>query len=179
VPARSLSFIVLAALVVGAGSTHSHAQESLGEVARRDKERQQRAPKPAKRYTADDLRQSGTPAAPEAPSPAASATPSAEPSSLDSEREERRLLEEKWRKRFHDARQRIKEAESRAWQEVIRPVLVGGSASGMLAGKAVYVPMLVREFVETEELRQARKALEDLEEELRRAGLPPGWGRDK
>jgi hypothetical protein len=35
----------------------------------------------------------------------------------------------------------------------------------------------VRRFEETEELRQARAALPALEEELRRAGLPPGWGR--
>ena len=35
----------------------------------------------------------------------------------------------------------------------------------------------VRKLEETEELRQAKKALEDLEEEYRRTGLPPGWVR--
>jgi len=39
------------------------------------------------------------------------------------------------------------------------------------------VQMQVRAFVETAELRLARKALDDLEEQLRHAGLPPGWGR--
>jgi hypothetical protein len=40
------------------------------------------------------------------------------------------------------------------------------------------VQQTVRVFEETEEVRASRKALEDLEEELRRAGLPPGWGRE-
>jgi hypothetical protein len=44
-------------------------------------------------------------------------------------------------------------------------------------GSAVPVQMQLREFVETDELRLARKARDDLEEELRHAGLPPGWGR--
>jgi hypothetical protein len=36
----------------------------------------------------------------------------------------------------------------------------------------------VRVKVETPELREARKALDDLEEELRRSGGLPGWGRE-
>ncbi len=32
--------------------------------------------------------------------------------------------------------------------------------------------------VESEELRLARKARSDLEEEFRRTGLPPGWARE-
>jgi hypothetical protein len=170
--------VLLAALSLSAVPTQ--AQESLADVARRDKERQQRTSQPAKRYTADDLDKRRTDSPSESPSSATSSDSFPQPPpSPDTEREQRRVLEETWRKRFADARQRIKEAESRAWQTVIRPVLVGGSASGMLAGKAVYVPMQVREFVETEELRQARRALEDLEEELRRAGLPPGWARER
>ena len=38
--------------------------------------------------------------------------------------------------------------------------------------------MKVKEQVETEELKQARKALADLTEEFRRTGLPPGWARE-
>jgi hypothetical protein len=37
--------------------------------------------------------------------------------------------------------------------------------------------MKVKEFVESEELRQAKRALSDLEEAFRRTGLPPGWTR--
>ena len=40
------------------------------------------------------------------------------------------------------------------------------------------VQQWVRVKVETPELREARKALDDLEEELRRSGGLPGWGRE-
>jgi len=40
------------------------------------------------------------------------------------------------------------------------------------------VQQRVRVKVETPELRAARQALDQLEEDLRRAGLPPGWGRE-
>ena len=36
----------------------------------------------------------------------------------------------------------------------------------------------VREKVETEELKQAKQTLDDLDEEFRRTGLPAGWSRD-
>jgi hypothetical protein len=44
--------------------------------------------------------------------------------------------------------------------------------------QGIPVPMKVREQVETEELKRARQALAGLEEQLRRAGLPPGWARE-
>ena len=88
-------------------------------------------------------------------------------------------MERHWRRRFAEARRVLREAEARAWQTRIQAVFVGGGGlSGMTTGRAVPIPMQVREFVETEELRQARKALAHLQEELRRAGLPPGWERE-
>jgi hypothetical protein len=40
------------------------------------------------------------------------------------------------------------------------------------------VQQKVRVKVETPELTEAKKALDDLEEELRRSGGLPGWGRE-
>jgi len=170
--------LAIAALALTAGLAHGSPEESLGEVARRDRERQKRAARPAKVYTAEDLRERGSKAQ-QATAPVPAVEDAASTSDPDRERDERRALEAKWRERFDQARQRIKDAERRAWRTVIRPVVVGGTAAGMITGKAVIVPMEVREFVETDELRAARKALDDLEEELRRAGLPPGWGRER
>jgi hypothetical protein len=39
--------------------------------------------------------------------------------------------------------------------------------------------MKVREFVESEELRQAKRVLASLEEQFRRTGFPPGWARER
>lgn len=103
----------------------------------------------------------GQPAAhPEAsPSPSPKASPSAEP--------DRVLQEKQWRARFAEARARIAEAEERSYEDRIEVVFVSG----------IPVQQRVRVKVETEELLQARKALDDLEDELRRAGGLPGWGR--
>ena len=43
--------------------------------------------------------------------------------------------------------------------------------------QGIPVQMKVKEFVESEEFRQAKQALADLEEQFRRTGLPPGWTR--
>ena len=87
---------------------------------------------------------------------------------LDREREERELAEREWRARFAEARARVREAEARGWREVVRTEFYNG----------VPVQMKVQEFVETAEFRQTKQELADLEEEFRRAGLPPGWARE-
>ena len=43
---------------------------------------------------------------------------------------------------------------------------------------SIPVQQKVRVKVETTELREARKAMDDLEDELRRSGGLPGWGRE-
>lgn len=94
--------------------------------------------------------------------------------------EQQAELEQEWRPRFAQARMRLRQAEKNAWRIVTRIVLVGGGTGlgGTGRGVAIPVPMKVREFVETDELRGARQALEALEEEFRKAGLPPGWSRE-
>ena len=148
--------------------------QSLGEVARRERERRELEGKKSKKVYTNDNFPSVAPAAMEAPNPPPLAADSKEPSAKAGEAE----LEKQWRRRFAEARARLRKAELDAWQTRIKTVFVGGGGiSGLTSGAAVPVQMQVREFVETDELRQARKALDDLEEELRHAGLPPGWGR--
>jgi hypothetical protein len=148
--------------------------QSLGEVARRERERRELEGKKSKKvYTNDDF-PSVAPAAMKAPNPRPLAADNKEPSAKVDEAE----LEKQWRRRFAEARARLRKAELDAWQTHIKTVFVGGGGiSGLTTGAAVPVQMQVREFVETDELRLARRALDDLEEELRHAGLPPGWGR--
>lgn len=142
------------------------AQDSMAEAARRERERRKAASGTARRYTDADLSAvGGSRAAAPTPEPSprvpAEAASAAEP--------DRRVEEARWRARFAEARARLKEAEARAFETVVEPVL---------APNGVYVPMRVMKPVETEELRRAREALSELEEELRRSGGPPGWARE-
>lgn len=140
--------------------------QSLGDVARRERERRKAAAGATKTYTEQDLGGRATGNEPKAsPSPSPSPTPEAAP---EYDRLKDKNLELRWRERFANARAAVAEAELRAWVTRIETVFVNG----------IPVQQQVRVFEETEELRQAKRALPDLEEELRRAGLPPGWGRN-
>jgi hypothetical protein len=146
----------------------AHAQ-SLGEIARRAQEKKKQTPgSPAPTFTEDDLtsrRRKGKGSVSElavtgAPAPAAPASATPEP--------DRVRLEREWRARFAQARARIAEADARAYEDRIQVVFVAG----------IPVQQKVRVKVDTPELRESRKALDDLEEELRRSGGLPGWGRE-
>jgi len=148
--------------------------QSLGEAARREQEKKKPTPassaSPAPTYTEEDLKsrkRNGKGSVSElpvtgGPSPAASASASPPPEG------DRARLEREWRARFAEARARIREADARAYEERVETVYVNG----------IPVQQKVRVKVETPDLLEARKALDDLEEELRRSGGLPGWGRE-
>jgi hypothetical protein len=158
--------------------------QSLGEAAQREKARRQAAPKkPVRTFGDADLpRSSGEGSTEEASAGAASFTPGTpqkpkadapsqsgvSPSGLPDDPEARRQLERTWKARFVEARANLRAADARAWRTKIDVVWRGG----------IPYQTEVREKVETEELKQAKQALEDLEEEFRRTGLPAGWSRD-
>jgi len=166
------------------------AAQGLGDTAARERKKRQetKAPAPAKVFTDQDLPDSSsrgassasgaegsadsvTPTDAGATGPEGSAVPAgqapADPS--EKEREERKLLEAEWRVRFANAREELARAEAASWREVVRTDFYQG----------IPVQMKVKEQVETEELKRARRALADLEEEFRRTGLPPGWTRER
>jgi hypothetical protein len=130
---------------------------------------------PAKVFTEADLAKQKAPATDEAvPAEGEAAEPGTEPGAdpalreLERERQERKLQQAEWRVRFANAREQLALAEAACWHEVVRTEFYQG----------VPVQMKVKEFVESQELRQARQALADLEEQFRRTGLPPGWARE-
>lgn len=146
------------------------------DAARQEQEKEKKRASPAPSYTDEDLKAARTkgkgaftqltgPPPGASPSPSPGAAPGASPSPAEPDR----VLQEKlWRARFAEARARVAEADARAYEERIEVVYVS---------PGIPVQQKVRVKVETEELRQARQALEDLQEELRRAGGLPGWGR--
>jgi hypothetical protein len=158
--------------------------QGLGDAAGRERERREKKPEaPAKVFTNEDLSEETDNNAEAADSDAVDAVEedgegppelvkvgAADPlrEQLDREREERELAEREWRARFAETRARVREAEARCWREVVRTEFRQG----------IPVQMKVQEFVESEELRQTKRELADLEEEFRRTGLPPGWARE-
>lgn len=152
--------------------------QGLGDAAAEERERRDARPKaPAKAFTDEDLPAAEDEEAEgeegeeeEGETPQLSKIGAADPlrAELDRRREERALQEREWRARFAEARARVREAEARCWQEVVRTQFRNG----------IPVQMKVQEFVESEEFRQAKRDLADLQEEFRRTGLPAGWARE-
>ncbi len=159
--------------------------QGLGDAAGQARARRDTRPAPpAKVFTNDDLSDAANPSsegeeasgaeeatgAEEDEAPELSEVGAVDPlrEELDREREKRALQEREWRARFAEMRALVREAEARCWREVVRTEFHNG----------IPVQMKVQEFVETEEYRQAKADLADLEEEFRRTGLPPGWARE-
>ena len=163
------------------------AAQGLGDAAAKEQKKRERQAKPPKAFTDADLpsrvapsesgdeggskpsTQSSQTAPPESADDASAVADPLEKDPLEKERQERKLLEAEWRVRFANAREHLAVAEAACWQEVVRTQFYQG----------IPVQMKVKEFVETEEFRRAKKALADLEEEFRRTGLPPGWAREQ
>ena len=168
--------------VVALGFPLATRAQSLGEAAQREKERRQAAPKkPLRTFGDADLPQSSgekqtedsppaatsfTPATPA--QPAARSEGSASPGGLPDDPEARRNLARTWKARFAEARANVRSADARAWRTKLDVVWRAG----------IPYQTEVREKVETDELKQAKQALDDLDEEFRRTGLPAGWSRD-
>jgi hypothetical protein len=166
------------------------AAQGLGDAAAKERQKREQQAKaaPAKAFTDADLVTRVPPSnqgdegsdpssrvAPSEPGDEGSSEPSSSPKArestdpLEKERQDRKLLEAEWRVRFANAREQVSLAEAACWREVVRTEFYQG----------IPVPMKVKEFVETEEYRRAKKALADLQEEYRRTGLPPGWTREQ
>jgi hypothetical protein len=168
---------LLACLIaLGLGAPALVAAQGLGAAAARERQKrqQQAAAEPAKVFTDADLAKEKKPAdeaRPDADADEAEAKAKPKPGAVDPlerERQERKLLEAEWRVRFANAREQVSLAEADCWHEVVRTEYYQG----------IPVQMKVKEFVESEELRQAKQALANLEEEFRRTGNPPGWARE-
>jgi hypothetical protein len=181
---RSGCLVVLLVLLAPAWS----AAQGLGDAAARERQKRKQQPAPAtpKVFTEADLAARKPPADAEATSDEASDAATLEPATtghasepgdesdpaleaLERERQERKLQQAEWRIRFADAREQLAQAEAACWHEVVRTEFHQG----------IPVQVKVKEFVESEEFRQAKQALADLQEQFRRTGLPPGWAREQ
>jgi hypothetical protein len=168
---RLAPFVLILAAVAGLANA-----QSLGEVAARtNKERKGKA---GKVYTNDDLQEahSAAPEQPVATTETAASTPVA-PTMDPAQR---------WRRDARNRREAISKAEANvaAIQARLNALLVDRDPTNVLDPNRLQTLEADRAKASQdleaakEALAKARQALEDLEEEARKQGVPPGWLRE-
>ena len=174
--------VVCAALAVAAGGVRVAGQEppSLAELARKEQERRKGQKTPAKVYTKKDL----PPEPPAAPGQPAGTKPAPQPSSQDRHAEEARdKAEATWRNRIAEAREELRRNEMFAEALQTRINALGTDfvnrddpyqrgRIGQDRDKALAELARVKS-----EIVRGKQKIEDIEEEARKAGVPPGWLR--
>ena len=166
--------------------------QSLGELAKREQARKKATPVAKKTYTNDDLKQlpppSGTPAKPaeEAGKPADAKTGDAKPApeKVDATKPAEPAKDEAyWRGRITAAREDVRrnEAFKEALQSRINGLTADFTARDDPYQRAKIADDRQKALAElarvSEDIEKSKKLIGDIEEEARRAGVPPGWLR--
>ena len=160
--------------------------QSLAAVARKEDARRKQQKQTSRVITNKDLRPVNTPPAPvetpaTTPAPAAAGTPAGE--APPDEAQQREQDEQAWRNKMADARQALDRSQMYAdalqskinalWADfTARDNPVERAKIELERNKAIAEQARVKAEIETQ-----TKAIADLEEEARRAGIPPGWIR--
>lgn len=188
--ARSLVFFALG-LAVAVSSVPLRAQ-SLAELAKKEEERRKGVPEPAKVYTNKDLTAvpGGTPAA-SVPAPAADA--GAAPQAADSAPKDSDASKDKpagqvkdqayWAKRLKTLQEKLDREQT--YVEAIQTRVNALSTDFVNRDDPIQRAGIERDrqkaMAEMDRLKKSvedtKKGIADLEEEARRAGVPPGWLR--
>ncbi|MCX6552793.1 MAG: hypothetical protein NTY02_17630 [Acidobacteria bacterium] len=185
--ARCMVVVVLVLFCMGVALPA--AGQSLGEVARREAERRKTVKAPVRVYTNDSLQPTS-----EAPPPPPAATPAAEPASggkpdaaqaaaAAPAAPDPKKDPEYWRKRITDARtQRDRNAFlMTALQTRIDSLWADFTARDDPAQRSIIGSERDRAVAELERMKKDQadfdKQIADIEEEARRANVPPGWIR--
>jgi hypothetical protein len=190
---------VVACVVVAAGTASA---QSLAELAKLEEERRKAITTPSKIYTNEDLRPSPAPAraATQAPAVAPAAPPSpsgvqppspsgvppaapADPAAAETPAEVEPPDEAAWRQRIQAERDALQRAETfaDALQSRINALSTDFAARDDPAQRATIATDRQKALAELDrvqqEILQHTKAIAGIQEEARRAGVPPGWLR--
>jgi hypothetical protein len=176
----SIAGVVSAAFLVGASAPL--LAQSLGDVARKEEQRRQTVKKPGKVYTNKDL--GNVDPGPPAPPPDASKPP---PASADPKAAEKDKTPAKdqayWGGKVKALQAQIGSDQTLAdaMQDRISSLTADFAARDDPAQRALISSNRQKAVAELERLKLAvqngKKALADLQEEARRAGVPAGWLR--
>jgi hypothetical protein len=187
---RSL-IVAVASVLVSVGVVDG---QSLGDVARRETERRKEVQAPGKVYTNDNIRGDSTaPATPAPAAPAAAATPTtpapatgAQPKAGNKAQAEKSGAakgEKYWKDRLADARTNIDRSKTfaEALQTRINALTADFSARSDPAQRNQIFADRQKALDELERVRkeidEGTKAIADIQEEGRKAGVPAGWLR--
>lgn len=184
-----MRLVHLLVIVLLAAWASPAAGQSLAAVARKEEARRKQVKQPSRVITNKDLRPvDGTrppvaqpPAAPApAPDTAAPGAPGDKPADESAQREQD---EQAWRQKMADARVALERGQmyADALQSKINSLWADFTARDDPAQRAQLELERKRALTEQErvkgEIETQKKAIADLEEEARKAGVPPGWIR--
>ena len=176
--------IIRIAAVVTIGSISAAGAQTLGDVARKEEARRKAVSKPGKTYTNDSLRGAGdVGAAVVPPVPAAAAAPTPAPESKPQEPKDPKKEEAYWRERVSKARDGLERAKTfkDALQSRINSLSADFTSRDDPAQRSVIASDRQKALAElervTKEIADFEKQLRDMEDEARKAGVPPGWVR--
>ena len=164
--------------------TATVAAQSLGDYARQQRAQKPSAPVNVKVYTNDNLPTSGalSEVGQLTPPPSAKASAAAEKAD-QKQAEDRTKLETEWRAKFAEQKQSIALVERElAMAELQRSQAVGdhyGNGYNLLVANPQYAASVQKADNTIKEkqkaLADAKQKLEDMQEQLRKAGLPSSW----
>ena len=199
-------YVVTVLVLTGLAVSPAWAQ-SLGDVARKEEARRKAVKDAGKVYTNDNLRKEPQPAPPAVPAelpaptevPAPAPTPSATPDKATGQGQQgqqgqqaqpptaaqptAKKDEAYWRGRITEARQNLSRAQifQEALQSRINALTTDFVNRDDPAQRSVIEADRLKALAEldrvTKEIAQLKKGIGDIEEEARRAGVPPGWLR--
>ena len=183
--------LLIVAALVSLGVAHVAVAQSLGDVARKEEERRKVVKTTGKVYTNDHLKPepqpsappagaTGQPAAPVAPG---SATPAPAPAPALPDASSDKGDEKTWRKRISDAREALQ--RSQTFADALQSQLNALTTDFVNRDDPIQRTQIAnnRDKVVAEldrvkkEVEAQTKAISDIQDEARRAGVPAGWVR--
>jgi hypothetical protein len=184
---------VVAAVLISIGSAHAAAAQSLGDVARKEEERRKTIKSSGKVYTNDKLKPAPQPSAPPTSSSGQASTTSpstgsVSPEPTPSDPASGKTASDKgdeasWRKRITEARESLQRSQTfaDALQNQLNSLqtdFVNRDDPVQRSTIAVNRDKVAAELERVKKEAAAHtKAISDIQDEARRAGVPAGWVR--
>ena len=180
--------LLIVTALVFAGVSHSVAAQSLGDVAKKEEQRRKTVKSAGKVYTNDTLKPDPSPSVPATAASGTTSAPAATPSTpaptpAPSDDSADKGDEKTWRKRITDARDSLQ--RSQAFADALQSQLNGLTTDFVNRDDPIQRQQIAnkRDSVTAEldrvkkEIASNTKAITDIQEQARRAGVPAGWVR--